>query len=573
MAPPKLFLRFALFSGIALAAAVVLALLLARSNVNDRARSRAVGDATAVAKQFASDDLSRTAFSGARAKGSAGDLTSFLDIFFTPTVAAHDPAHVVLYSPQGIVTYATDHSLIGKRATDPARVRAGLDHPQYDVVKNVQYAYAPGRSDYGVQKARGVIRLERNYAPIAAEIHDDFYTEATTIALALVALYLAMLPIMRRVTRSMRRSYVERAELAAIVDYSNDGIIGLSSDGSITSWNAGAETIYGWRAEEVIDKPIDFLLPEVDEHDTPSERDLGRTTHLRKDGTPVAVSVTMSPIRDAKGELVGSSITARDVTELERLDRELREAYRQEAVGRLAGGIAHDFGEVLGEIDAAAANLLLDPASKHDLDTIRAATARGSSLAEQLLAVGGAQDVQPEVIDLNEAIRAAEPKLVELAGATIAVTTELEEALGPVFADREQIEQLIFNLGANARASMPIGGKITVKTANVDFSRRARGVETEPGHYVMFAVSDTGAAIAAEVRERPFEPYYRRSSGGERMALGLAAVCGIVKQSGGTMGVESRPEGGTIIRIYLPRVGATELGAVQPGPTPDPLRA
>ena len=111
------------------------------------------------------------------------------------------------------------------------RVHAALEHPQYDVVKNVQYAYVPGKSDYGAQTSRGVIRLERNYAPIAAEIHDDFLTQAITIALALVALYLAMLPIMRRVARSLQRSYVERAELAAIVDHSNDAIIALSSDG------------------------------------------------------------------------------------------------------------------------------------------------------------------------------------------------------------------------------------------------------------------------------------------------------------------------------------------------------
>ena len=555
MAPPKLFLRFALFSGLALVAAVGLALLLARWNANDRARSGAVGDASAVAKQFANDDLSRSAFRWPRPSGAGGrDLPPFLDLFFTPTVDAHDPAQVVLYSPQGRVTYATNHSLIGTRAADPARVHAALDHPQYDVIHGVQYAYVPGKSDFGLQKPRGVIRLERNYAPIAAQIHHDFLTQAMTIALALVALYLAMLPIMRRVTRSLRRSYVERAELAAIVDYSNDAIIGLSVDGAITSWNAGAETMYGWRSEEVVGGPIEFLLSEPNGPDDLSERDLGRTTHVRKDGTEVAVSVTMSPIRDASGDLVGSSITARDVTELERLDRELREAYRQEAVGRLAGGIAHDFGEVLGEIDTAAAGLLVDPSSPRDLDKIRAATARGSLLAEQLLAVGGAQDARPEVVDLNEAIKHAEPKLVALAGTRIAVTTVLEGDLGPVFADREQIDQLILNLGANARASMPTGGKITVETANVDFSRRGRGAGQEPGHYVMFAVSDTGTAMAPEAQERPFEPFYNRSDGGERMALGLAAVCGIVKQSGGTMGVESRPEGGTVIRIYLPRV-------------------
>jgi signal transduction histidine kinase len=236
-----------------------------------------------------------------------------------------------------------------------------------------------------------------------------------------------------------------------------------------------------------------------------------------------------------------------------RLEQELRESHRQEAVGRLAGGLAHDFSDVLGEIEAAAANLLHDPASQRDLEKIRTATARGASLSEQLQAVGGAQQANPELIDLNDAVRAAAPRLHELAGAGIAVTTELQDDLGSVFADREQIDQLIVNLVANARGSMPLGGRITIQTASVDFSRRSREGDREPGHYVMFAVSDTGS-LSPEAKERPFEPFFRPSEGGERMALALAAVSGIVKQSGGTMGVESRPEGGTIIRIYLPRI-------------------
>ncbi|MDX6468340.1 MAG: hypothetical protein QOF75_143 [Gaiellaceae bacterium] len=557
MAPPRLFLRFALFSGLALVAAVGLALLLARWNANDRAKNRALGDAAAVAKQFASDDLSRTAFVWPRSKSASGDTASFLDLFFTPATAAHDPATVVLYSPQGRITYARDRGLIGAPAEDPGIVRAALAHPQYKVANGFQYAYVPGMSDYGPLRAHGVMRLQRDYAPIAAEIHDEFLTQALTIALALLALYLAMLPIMRRVTRSMRRSYVERAQLAAIVDHSNDAIVAMGPDGTITSWNAGAKSIYGWDEEEVLGKPVDFLLSALVEPDA-SDPELVRTTHVTKDGRRVAVSVTVSPIRDDQGTLVGSSITARDVTELERLDRELREAHRQEAVGRLAGGISRDFSELLSEIDRAGANLLVDPTSKRDLDTIRGATARGTSLTEQLLAVGGAQDAKPEIVDLNRAVEMAMPKLNELAGAQISVSAELEPGLGSVFADREQVDQLILHLAANARASMPTGGRITLQTANVDFSRRSRTAEQEPGHHVMFAVSDTGVGIAPEARARPFEPYFRRSEGGERMALGLAAVCGIVKQSGGTMGVESRPEGGTTIRVYLPRVGAEQ---------------
>ena len=437
MAPPRLFLRFALFAGLALVAAVGLALLLARWNANDRARSRGLGEASAVAKQFASDDLSRSAFAWPRPKGAAGrELPPFLDLFFTPTTAAHDPASVVLYSPQGRVTYARDRRLIGAPADDLARVRAALLHPQYKVTGGLQYAYVPGMSDYGPRTVHGVMRLERDYAPIAAEIHDEFISQAMTIALALLALYLAMLPIMRRVSRSMRRSYVERAELAAIVDHSNDAIIAMSSDGLITSWNSGAESVYGWVADEVVGRQIDFLLPELGERDPSHELDLVRTTHVTKDGRHVAVSVTVSPIRDDHGILVGSSITARDVTELERLDRELREAHRQEAVGRLAGGISRDFSEVLGEIDRAATNLLVDPSSKRDLDTIRAATARGSSLAEQLLAVGGAQEANPELLDLNSAIEATSTKLNELSGSHISISLELEHGLGSVFADR-----------------------------------------------------------------------------------------------------------------------------------------
>jgi PAS domain S-box-containing protein len=565
LAPPRLFLRFALFAGLALVAAVGLALLLARWNANDRAKSRAIGDASAVAKQLAADDLSRSAFAWPRPRGAAGrDLPPFLDIFFTPTTAAHDPATVVLYSPQGRVTYARDRRLIGAPADDPALVRAAMGHPQYKVAGNLQYAYVPGLSDYGPFKVHGVMRIQRDYAPIAAEINGEFLSQSLTIALALIALYLAMLPIMRRVTRSLRRSYVERAELAAIVDHSNDAIIAMDSGGLITSWNEGAQAVYGWKAEEVVGKSIDFLLPELAEPDASSMIDLARTTHVTKDGRHVTVSVTVSPIRDEHGQLVGSSITARDVSELERLDRELREAHRQEAVGRLAGGISLDFSEVLSEIDRAATNLLHDPASKRDLDTIRGATARGAALTEQLLAVGGGQAARPEIVDLNRAVEAATPKLNELAGPNIAISMDLGNGLGPVFADREQVEQLILHLAANARASMPAGGRITIKTANIDFARRERTADQEPGHYVMFAVSDTGIGMAPEAQERPFEPYFRRSDGGERMALGLAAVCGIVKQSGGTMGVESRPEGGTVIRIYLPRVGSDQRAPQPP---------
>ncbi len=558
MAPPRLFLRFALFSGIALVVAVGLALFVARWNANQRAEDRAVGEATAVAKQLAADDLARTAFDWPRPAGAAGeDLLAFLDDFFSPTVSGHDPPNVVLYSLQGLVTYAIDRSLIGTRAPDVAVVGDASDGPRYAVADDLQDTFVPVTWAFTPGTVRGVMRLQRDYRPIAAQIQEEFLFQAATLALALIGLYLAMLPIMRRATRSLRRAYVDRAELAAIVDHSNDAIVAQTPDGVITSWNACAEYVYGWTADEVVGQSIDIVLPDTRPEPT-SDLDHTRTTHVRKDGTPISVSVTVSPIRDANGDLVGSSMTVRDVTELELLERELHESHRQEAVGRLAGGIAQDFNEMLGELDAAAANLLLDPTSQRDLEKIRHVTARGSSLVDSLLAVGGVQESTAEQIDLNDAIRTAVPALTELAGPHIAVAMELEDDLGPVLADREHVEQLILHLGANARDSMPAGGRLTIQTANVDFARRSRDGSGDPAHFVMVAVGDTGTALAPEAQERPFEPFFQRSEGGERMALGLAAVCGIVKQSGGTLGVETRPEGGTVIRIYLPRVGAQQ---------------
>jgi PAS domain S-box-containing protein len=422
-------------------------------------------------------------------------------------------------------------------------VQRALKHAQYQVANGVQSAYVAVPSQFHAHTVLGVLRLEHRYAPIAADIRHDFLTEGLTVALALIGLYLAMFPVMRRVTSSLRRSYVERAELAAIVDHSNDAIVAQTPDGVITSWNAGAEAVYGWRAEEVIGRHVDVLLPDVREHEPAAEVDISRTTHVRKDGTPVMVSVTVSPIRDPKGVLVGTSMIARDVTEVSRLEQELRESHRQEAVGRLAGGIAREVGELLAEIDVAAA--------EQDLAAVRRASARGAGLVEQLLAVGGVQESNPELLDLNDAVNAAARRVHGLVGPRVSVDLELEDELGRVVADPQQVEQVILNLAANAHESMPTGGRIVISTANVDFARRARDGGQVGGRYVMFAVADTGSGLAEETRERPFEPY--RSEGGERMTLGLAAVAGIVKQSGGTMGIESRPEGGTIVRVYLPR--------------------
>lgn len=557
MAPPRLVLRFALWSAVALVFAVTAGLLLARWNANTQARNRAVDEAKAVATMLGRDDLARTAFDWPRPGGAGGgDLLSFLDDFFSPVVSGGTPATVVLYSPGGVVTYATDRALIGTPADAPGRVHAALGTPQFAVAGGQERSDVPVRWLFDPTQPRGVLEVRHDYAPIAAEVRRDFLFQAGAIALALFGLYLAMLPIMRRVTGSLRRSFVEASRLAAIVDSSNDAIIGHAPNGLITSWNAGAERIYGWTADEAIGKPIDLLLPrEPPEQD---ELDLSRTVHARKDESLIDVSVTVSPVRDAKGAIVGSAMIARDVTELKRLEQDLREAHRQEAVGRLAGGLARDFGTLLEAVDAAAETLRrvsIDDLSRQELAKIRRATEQGAALAEQLLAVGGGQAAEPQLLDLNAAIERAEPQLRRLAADHVDLAMELSSDLGPVLADPARIEQLILNLAANARDEMPHGGTITLTTSVVDFGRRAarRGTERlEAARYAMFSVADTGSGLPGEARARPYEPFVRRGESGERMALGLAAVCGIVKQSGGTMGVETAPDGGTTVRVYLP---------------------
>jgi PAS domain S-box-containing protein len=527
----RLVSRFAVLSGIALVAAVALTLVVVRADVRDQARHRAVADAQRVAEQFTADSSSVAAFQywGPGGKA-AGDRLGFVDDFFT-----HAGARAVLYSPGALVTYAADRQLIGTTAPRPALVRRALTKPQYDVSGGIESAYVPVQSAFKSHTVLGVLRVEHDYGPTAAAIRHDFATQAVTVGAALALLYLAMLPLMRRVTRSLRRAYVERAELAAIVDHSNDAIVAHEPGGAITSWNAGAERIYGWRADEVLGRDIELLLPPT-RIDEPGELDLSRTTHVRKDGTPVQVSVTVSPIRDENGVIVGSSLTARDVTQLAELERELQELHRQEAVARLAGEVARDFDHILREVDVAVA--------RADEAAIARATARGEAIVKQLLEIGSTHETNPELLDLNEAVEATIGDIRDLAGPWVNVGVALEPNLGQVVADPTQVRELILNLAANARATMHSGGRLELRTANVDFSRRRRDGRRADGRYVMIAVSDSEPAVV--------------SDDGGRMALGLAAACAIVKQNGGTLGTETSPEGGTVIRVYLPRADAQD---------------
>jgi len=377
-----------------------------------------------------------------------------------------------------------------------------------------------------------------------------------------------------------------RARLAAIVDSSEDAIIGKDLDGTIISWNKGAELIYGYTAAEVIGKPITILIPK----DRPDEipRILERirsgdsvehyeTVRVTKEGRHLDISVSVSPLRDISGQIVGASAIGRDITSQKRTEHQLRQAQKMEAIGRLAGGVAHDFNNILGIINACTEFLRdrIPPGTgpRQYLDNIRSAAERGASLTRQLLIFSRRQAVQPRVLDLNERLKEISKLLRPLMGDDVEVVIQPRSPSALVEADPNQLDQVILNLAVNARDAMAKGGKFILETGPVDldenFARQHQPMT--PGKYVMLAVSDTGTGMDDATVARIFEPFFTTKEAGKGTGLGLATVYGIVKQSGGHVWVYSEPGRGTTFRIYLPAAddklesaGKPEVEAVVP---------
>jgi CheY-like chemotaxis protein len=234
-----------------------------------------------------------------------------------------------------------------------------------------------------------------------------------------------------------------------------------------------------------------------------------------------------------------------------------------EAVGRLAGGIAHDFTNlvtaILGYSNLALEKMSLDDALRHDVEEIRAAGDRAASLTRQLLAFSRREMLLPQVVDLNVLVAQMEKVLRRLAGSDIEMVTRLTPELTTVRVDPSSIEQVLLNLAVNARDAMPDGGRLTIETANVEHHADGFGrIGPMPtGRYVTLAVADTGVGMDDATRARLFEPFFTTKEQG--VGLGLATVYGIVRQSGGYIFVASQPSRGTTLRVFFPPVNAVEL--------------
>jgi PAS domain S-box-containing protein len=257
------------------------------------------------------------------------------------------------------------------------------------------------------------------------------------------------------------------------------------------------------------------------------------------------------------GHLVRTWGIQRDITESRRLEEQLRNAQQMEAIGRLAGGVAHDFNNILSIIMGHGELLLATPGlgdrARNGVEQIRRAADRAASLTQQLLAFSRKQVLQPKVLDLNACVSDVQKMLSRVIGEDIELVASLHPSLAWVKADPGQVEQVLMNLAVNARDAMPHGGKLVMETANLNLSpEHARQLDLAPGNYVTLAVSDTGHGMDSATLAHIFEPFFTTKAMGKGTGLGLATVYGIVKQSGGGIFVESEVQQRTCFRIYLP---------------------
>jgi PAS domain S-box-containing protein len=365
-------------------------------------------------------------------------------------------------------------------------------------------------------------------------------------------------------------------ELRALFDASPLAICSVTRDGQIESWNRAAERLFGWTASEVIGRTMPNIPAElVPEHHELRDRVLSgkpltnhETRRLHKDGRELDVSISTSALHDAAGATRGIVAVYMDVGGRKALESQLRQAQKMEAVGRLAGGVAHDFNNMLTVMRAGAEFLLsdLDPEDPRRAEAaeIRDTADRAGSLTKQLLAFSRQQVLQLRVVDLNAVVTELQPMVRRVVEENITVRTRLAAGLDRVRADRSQLDQVILNLVVNARDAMPSGGTLLIETANVvlDGSYPRSHLSANPGPHVALTVTDTGCGMDAGTQARVFEPFFTTKALGQGTGLGLATVYGIVKQSGGHIWVYSEVGQGTSFKIYFPRyTGPDEVEA------------
>jgi len=412
-------------------------------------------------------------------------------------------------------------------------------------------------------------------------IHDD---DGQLVGFAKITRDISDKKLAREALRRTEEQF--RLLVDSVIDYA---IYMLSPEGLVTTWNAGARNIKGYQAEEVIGTHFRRFYTEEDRRNGLPDRVLatarehgryhGEGLRVRKDGTRFRADVVVDAIRDADGRLLGFAKITRDVTQrvqLEEARKALQHAQRLEAVGKLTGGVAHDFNNILqvigGSLQLLGTSLMGQPAPQRHLQMALTAVDRGAKLSSQLLAFARRQPLQPYVLNPGRVVRNMEDLVRRAVGEHVEVETVVSASLWNATLDPHQLENVVLNLAINARDAMPGGGKLTVELSNtmLDDTYVSAAHEVPPGQYVLLAMSDTGTGMPADVLERAIEPFFTTKGEGQGTGLGLSMAFGFVKQSGGHFRIYSEVGHGTTIKAYFPR--ALEAEQTLPDPVVGEVR-
>lgn len=371
-----------------------------------------------------------------------------------------------------------------------------------------------------------------------------------------------------------KQSEKERERLALAVEQAAEAIIICDSNGTIQYVNPAFESTTGYSPEEAIGQNPRFLKSSIQDDTfyqkmwrtiTSGEVWEGRFVNRRKDGKLITEDATISPIRDRTGAIVNFIAVKRDITtqlnledEKQELQGQLQQAQKMEAVGRLAGGVAHDFNNMLqaiiGYTGLAIESVDKDSSTHRDLSEVLNAAQKSVDLTRQLLAFARKQPSNPKVVDINALVSGLLKMLRRLIGEDIDLLVNESKDLWKIKIDPSQIDQILANLVVNARDAIQGNGKITIETKNVTFDDDycTTHVDFIPGEFIQLAVSDSGQGMDKETLSHVFEPFFTTKRSGEGTGLGLATVYGIVKQNGGFINVYSEAGSGTSFRIYFP---------------------
>lgn len=476
-----------------------------------------------------------------------------------PIIAADVKSHVTMLNPAAEKLFGwSEKEVIGK----PIPV---IPDDEADTAAALHQRLMSGETLTGVE----VRRQKRDGSSVAISLSATPLWDASHRVRGIIG-FLTDITERKRAEEALQAA---EEKYRGIFENALEGIYQSTPDGKYISANPALARMFGFDSPQELINTRNHITNQ--EYVTPQSRaDFVRELEgrgvvqsfeyqaYRRDGKAIWVSANAHAVRDSEGRILYFEGTVQDITQHRELEQQLRQMQKIEAVGRLAGGVAHDFNNILMAISSYA-DLLYgripeEDARRRYVDEISKATDRAASLTQGLLAFSRKQVISPRVLDLNTLIAEQAEMLKRLIPENIELRFLPGDALGRVKVDPGQVEQIVMNLVINARDAMPNGGTILVETGNAELDRTDCGLQNpaQAGNYVMLAVSDNGCGMNAETKAHLFEPFFTTKEQGKGTGLGLAIVFGIVKQSAGHIFLHSEPDHGTTFKIYLPRVEA-----------------